>query len=418
MMLAIIIDIIITVFFLILLSYYFLLLRKQVSPGGKESFDGISIIIPARNEEAFIGSAISSAMAARFSHGKEIIVIDDASNDRTKEVARSFGKSVRVFSLKEHSGKAKALNYGISKAKYQLVAVMDGDSVIGTESLIYAMDYLKEAKTCAVTSTIKVKNRNSFLGMWLHIEQVYNSLIRALLSKINACITTPGPLSIYKKRDLLAVGGFSSKGYSEDVDIAVKLIRAGKKIAVSEKSIVETNMPTSVKGFVRQRVRFAKGWIHIFRKHLSPGRTIVDAYSLPIAFFWFVQAAVMSVYIISQMLSGYLAYFFLRGDIISLGVIRYFFEWLSIIGLLKWGMGIISGTVPLDYYSLVSIATTLLSYPLYFYAIFKYDKRFDLYHLIPLIFMFPFWLMIMLIYVFNLGELISGLKENRWEKVN
>ena len=60
--------------------------------------------------------------------------------------------------------------------------------------------------------------------MWFHIEQLYNSLIRLLFSKINANVTTPGPLSVYRKKELMDAGGFSTEGFSEDVDITIRLI--------------------------------------------------------------------------------------------------------------------------------------------------------------------------------------------------
>jgi len=403
-------------FLLILLSYYYLFFKKPAKHKGKQKFSSISILIPARNEEKFIADAITSALNVKFKGKKEIIVIDDNSTDKTSKIAKNF--PVKLIRMKKHSGKATGLNYALKKATGELIAIIDADSVIDDKAILEALSYLKSEEVAGVTSTIKVNNRKKFLGMWLHIEQLYNSLLRSFFSKINANIVTPGPLSIYKKKELLIVGGFSTKGYSEDVDVTVKLIRHNKKIAVSEKSISKTNMPVSIKGFLKQRTRFAKGWIHIFKKHLSANKTIIDLYSLPLALFSFVQAVILAMFISTQLFSGYIEYFFSKGVILNFHVLNFFLGWFSIVGIINWIYNILIGAVVLDLFGYIGLFTTLLSYPLYFVAIFKYDKKIDFYHIIPLFFMFPFWFIIMIIYVLNIPEWFSKYKLNRWEKTN
>jgi cellulose synthase/poly-beta-1,6-N-acetylglucosamine synthase-like glycosyltransferase len=392
------------------------LFKRKKIPRGNQKYKKISILIPARNEARFIKDTIESALRAKFNGEKEIILIDDSSTDNTYKIAKKY--PITILKTKTHSGKALSLNLGLSRAKGDLIAVMDADSVIHEDALLHAYKYLKSKEIVGVTSTIKVKNRKNFLGMWLHIEQLYNSLLRSFFSKINANIVTPGPLSIYKKKALLNVGRFQTKGYSEDVDIAVKLIRTGKRIDVSEISIAETNMPVSIKGFIKQRTRFAKGWVHILKRHLQLNKTTIDLYSFPMVLFWFVQAVIMAIFISSQIFSGYITYFLSKGTIINFYVVNYFFEWFSIIGIVKWIYNIVIGNTVLDFFSFIGLITTLLSYPLYVLAILKYDKKIDLYHLLPLVFMFPYWFLIMIIYILNIGEWFSDYKLNKWEKTN
>jgi len=411
---AIATTIITSLFLLIILSYYYLLLfkRKKVVVSRKK-FSSITIIIPAHNEERYIAQTIKSVMKADFDGKKEIILVDDGSKDKTYQIAKQF--PIRIIRTK-HRGKSKSINKALSIAKGELIAIVDGDSIIHKNALIEAIKYIKPKDVAAVCSTVKVKNKNTFLGIWLHIEQLYNSLLRGLFSKVNVNIVAPGPLSVYKKKCLKEINGFETKGYSEDVDVAVRLIKAGYKVECAEKSISETNMPVDIKGFIRQRTRFSKGWINILKRHLRLNHTFMQIYTLPLALFWYLQALIMGIITIYNLISGYITYFVSKGVWISLPVIRFFFEWFSIIGIIKWFIRIITGTSPLTIIALISLSASLLVYPLYLIAIIKYDKRIDLGHIIALFFMFPFWLTIMIFYIINIKEVFNKHQKNIWNK--
>jgi len=212
------------------------------------------------------------------------------------------------------------------------------------------------------------------------------------------------------------LGGFSTKGFSEDMDITIRLIRKGYNIGFAEKAIAETNMPYDVKGFLRQRTRFARGILNIFKKHMQLNKTIIDIYALPLFMFSYVQAVIMGSFIIYQIFSGYLTYFVSKGIYFDLTVLKFFFEWLSIVGFVRWFAGVFSGETALTFVTIVGIVSTLLSYPLFIIAIIKFEKKFNVWHLIPIFFMFPFWLLIMIIYILMIPDYFRKKQYNIWKK--
>ncbi len=86
----------------------------------------ISLVIPAHNEEKWIGECLTYAI--NHSHGKfyEIIVIDNASTDDTKKVATSF-KEVKVI-YEAEKGLTHARQRGFQEAKGDIIAYMDSDN--------------------------------------------------------------------------------------------------------------------------------------------------------------------------------------------------------------------------------------------------------------------------------------------------
>jgi glycosyltransferase involved in cell wall biosynthesis len=106
----------------------------------------VSIIVPARNEEASLGNCLAS-LTAQTGVAFEIIVVDDGSTDRTREIAQSFAK-MRVISPDPlphgWTGKNNAVIAGAKEARAQWLLFTDADTVHLPGSLARA---LAEAKT-------------------------------------------------------------------------------------------------------------------------------------------------------------------------------------------------------------------------------------------------------------------------------
>src|SRR5208283_2761542 len=87
----------------------------------------ISVLIDTYNHERFIEQAILSVLEQDFpASGREILVVDDGSQDRTPEIAAKFGPQVRLL-RKANGGQASAFNAGIPECQGEIVAFLDGD---------------------------------------------------------------------------------------------------------------------------------------------------------------------------------------------------------------------------------------------------------------------------------------------------
>lgn len=86
----------------------------------------ISVIIPAYNAEKFIGEAIESALN-QTRPAIEVIVVDDASTDRTAERAGRFGNAVTCVRLDKNKGPGHARNVGVMASRGEIIAMLDAD---------------------------------------------------------------------------------------------------------------------------------------------------------------------------------------------------------------------------------------------------------------------------------------------------
>jgi glycosyltransferase involved in cell wall biosynthesis len=103
--------------------------------------DVVSVIIPVYNGERFLAEAIDSVFAQDY-RPIEVIVVDDGSDDRSAEIARSYD-DVMVLS-QVNSGLAAARNAGIAVASGAFIAFLDADDVMLPSNLRIQVDYIHD----------------------------------------------------------------------------------------------------------------------------------------------------------------------------------------------------------------------------------------------------------------------------------
>ena len=104
----------------------------------------LTVVIPAFNEQKFIGELLKKVLAvdlSRLGLRKEIIVIDDCSTDRTREIARKVA-GVTVITQDRNSGKGKAVRKGIEVAKGDYLIIQDADLEYDPEDYVPMLDAL------------------------------------------------------------------------------------------------------------------------------------------------------------------------------------------------------------------------------------------------------------------------------------
>ena len=103
----------------------------------------LSIIIPAHNEEALLGATLDALRTAVRETGEaaEIVVVDDASSDRTAEIARERGATVVPASVRQI---AAARNAGASEARGEMLIFVDADTIVPPRILCAAVRAMRD----------------------------------------------------------------------------------------------------------------------------------------------------------------------------------------------------------------------------------------------------------------------------------
>lgn len=232
-----------------------------------ERYPSITILIPAHNEEEGIAGTIGAVKKMEYPTPIEIIVLDDGSTDKTYEIAKRF-KGIKIFRAEKNMGKAAVLNKGISLAKGEIVGNVDADTYPNKDVLMKMIGYFNDEKVGASTALVIVDKPKTFLEKLQQLEYyVAFGFWHKSLSTIDGLYVTPGPMSLYRKSALLKIGGYDEKNITEDMEIALNLKQHGYKIGCCINSKVSTSVPSTFKGYFKQRLRWYRGAIYNSFKH-------------------------------------------------------------------------------------------------------------------------------------------------------
>ncbi|MEU6141533.1 bifunctional polysaccharide deacetylase/glycosyltransferase family 2 protein [Streptomyces sp. NPDC047081] len=230
----------------------------------------VSVIVPAYNEKECIANTLESL--SKSTHPIEVIVVDDGSTDGTSEIARNAAHELGMTNVRvirqENAGKPAALNNGVRSASYDIVVMMDGDTVFEPDTVRHLVQPFADPEVGAVAGNAKVGNRNTVIGAWQHIEYVMGfNLDRRMYDLLRCMPTIPGAIGAFRREAVLQVGGMSEDTLAEDTDITIAMHRAGWRVVYQEHARAWTEAPGSLKQLWSQRYRWSYGTMQALWKH-------------------------------------------------------------------------------------------------------------------------------------------------------
>jgi cellulose synthase/poly-beta-1,6-N-acetylglucosamine synthase-like glycosyltransferase len=231
---------------------------------------GVSVIVPAYNEEKVIVKTITSLLNQRYAGTLEVVVVDDGSSDDTADIVEeAYGGHPQVSVYrKPNGGKASALNYGIERARHEIVIGLDADTVFDDDTVAELVQPLADPVVAAVAGNAKVGNRINLVTRWQALEYVTSqNLDRRAFSLLDCITVVPGAVGAWRRSRVLEVGGFREDTLAEDQDLTLALRRAGYSVAYADGAIAYTEAPDTLRGLAKQRFRWSFGTLQCAWKH-------------------------------------------------------------------------------------------------------------------------------------------------------
>jgi glycosyltransferase involved in cell wall biosynthesis len=152
----------------------------------------LSIIVPVFNERNTVGECIRRVREAPLGIDREIIVVDDGSQDGTLDIVKRLSDStLRVIHHPNNRGKGAAVRRGIEEARGDLIVVQDADLEYDPRDLAKMLRPLQEGQARAVYgSRFTGERRNMFFWHWVgnrFLSLVTNILYNTTLSDMETC---------------------------------------------------------------------------------------------------------------------------------------------------------------------------------------------------------------------------------------
>ncbi len=183
----------------------------------------ISVIIPAFNEEAYLEQTLASlnrakaALEIQTSHTAEIIVVDNASNDSTADVARALGATVTTET--QHNI-ARVRNSGARFSTGDILVFVDADTVVPDELLSRIVAVMSDASCYGGTVNPDHRPRKITVKVYLRLWRLLGHLLGMAQGATQFC-----------RRDLFfALNGYDETLFmGEDVDFYWRLTGLAKR---------------------------------------------------------------------------------------------------------------------------------------------------------------------------------------------
>lgn len=250
-----------------------LMLDKRPTRTHLKSYPALSILVACYNEEKNISSTILSIYKQKYPGPLEVIVINDGSQDQTKNIVKRLIKRfswLKLMDVEENQGKALCLNQGLEAAKYNTIITIDGDSFLFKDALARIVERYKNdpPHTRAIAGAVMVRNSRE---NWITQSQEWDyfhgiATVKRVQSLYQGTLVAQGAFSLYDKKALQEVQGWPNT-IGEDIVLTWALLEKNYRVGYCEDAIVFTEVPNTFLGFVRQRERWARGMFEAFQFH-------------------------------------------------------------------------------------------------------------------------------------------------------
>ncbi|MFC4258496.1 glycosyltransferase [Marinobacter lacisalsi] len=217
-----------------------------------EMLPSVSIVIPAFNEEQYIEQTLISLRQSDYpSNLIEIIVVDNASSDRTPQIAHRYADKVLTLT----NGNVGAVrNRGVKESTSDIIIFVDADCLVDRDWVYRGIRRLSENKNCIFGGPYKTREHANWVErLWL-LENPNHPRIQPDL--LGGCI-------FVRSVDFKSVGGFNEEMTSgEDSDLSDKFRRQGKTVNISQDlSVVHLGNPQTIGDFLRRQVWHSENYL-------------------------------------------------------------------------------------------------------------------------------------------------------------
>lgn len=275
---------IIAVVFFVCYAYQFLYIpvpwllakRKAAKAAALEATPhNYAVLICARNESAVIADLIGSLRSQTYDQSLlHIFVLADNCTDDTSAIARSAGATVYERFNNVQVGKGYALQTLLSHLEQDYPAGFDGYIVFDADNIldpgyIAAMNRTFSQGYDIVTSYRNSKNYgdnwiSAGYALWFLRESRY---LNGARNRLGSSAAVGGTGFLFSQRVLDESHGWRFYLLTEDIEFSVYHILRGEKIAICEDAVLYDEQPTGFRQSVRQRLRWAKGYLQVFRRY-------------------------------------------------------------------------------------------------------------------------------------------------------
>jgi len=174
----------------------------------------------------------------------------------------------KFFAKSDVNQKSKVLNEGLKKIHEDHILQLDGDTVPNKDALMKLTGTIRDDVVMAIGS-VGVTNSNTFIAKVQVLEYNFGfGFPRMVMTAMNSLDIGTGAFCLFKKKAFDEIGGYDINNITEDKEIAYKLMEHGYKVEFVIDAKSKTEVPSTWKNFLIQRVRWYRGGFDVTNKYI------------------------------------------------------------------------------------------------------------------------------------------------------
>jgi cellulose synthase/poly-beta-1,6-N-acetylglucosamine synthase-like glycosyltransferase len=242
---------------IVLLARFF---RRPVEK--KAILPTVTIVIPTYNEEAVIGEKIENTLQLDYPRDRlQILVCDDASEDRTVEIVGSYAsQGVGLSQGAARSGKVGGLNRALGLATGELLVIADADILASPDTLRQMVPNFADESVGCVLAQTRMASPDEGTGRSSGLYWQYEALIRQSESDIHSTVAATGHFMALRRRLMQPIPAHI---ILDDFYLAMMAIRQGYRVISEPRAVVWERPTQSMDDEVRRRSRLVTGRFQI-----------------------------------------------------------------------------------------------------------------------------------------------------------
>jgi len=231
--------------------------KPAVTEVGDDQLPTSTVLIPAYNEELFIGKLVENISAQNYPPDKlKIIVGSDQSTDRTDEIVQSFDPTrVTLFRMPERGGKSKIMDTVIPTVTSEVVIIIDANVQCQPETLRRLVERFVNPAIGCVGGRIILKPPKESRNVELESSyRDYEITLKRLMSQLGVVIGLYGGLYAFRQVAFKPIHRGTGLAH-DDVIIPLDIMGEGYRVEFAEQAIAYEETNPSIRGEFRRRVR-------------------------------------------------------------------------------------------------------------------------------------------------------------------
>jgi glycosyltransferase involved in cell wall biosynthesis len=227
-------------------------LARRRPPSATGPLPGASLLVAMRNAESLAAEKVENALALEAPGPLQLVFASDGSTDRTADELRAAGGDrIEVVEIREHHGKAHALNQGAARCREEILVFSDADALLASDALRYLLAPFADPEVGGVCGQRVIAEHAGELARAQGGYVAADSALKRAESRLGSVTSNDGKLYAVRRRLFRPI----DPGATDDLFSCLSVVEQGARFVFEPRALAFIRTPSRSAGHEISRRR-------------------------------------------------------------------------------------------------------------------------------------------------------------------